>query len=122
MLQSPNEFSGANWQLLGEIELPHDSIAGDLIQTWLFETLRPLNLNERFLKKFLASARHEVERDIQSESSKDYGQFHVLLFAPGIRQNKDQSWGFCRIDKMEHRPTDNNTSVRVIEFYLYPEG
>ena len=134
MLQSPNEFSGefsseflgeflgADWQLLGEIELPGGSIAGDLIQTWLFETLRPLNLNERFLKKILASARHEAERDIQPEASKESGQIHVLIFTPGTSQTKGQTWGFSRIDKMEHRPPDQNAPVRVIEFYLYPEG
>jgi hypothetical protein len=122
MLQSLNESSGANWQLFGEIELPIGPLTDEAIQTWMVETLRPLNLNARFLEKILASAQQAAKRDFASADGKASGCIHLLIFTPRKSPTNGQTWGFFRMEKTPDPPAEHDALHHTIAFYLYLEG
>lgn len=118
----PTEFSGANWQLFGELELSVGAGAGSLIQTWLLDTLSPLHLSAGFLNKILASARLALETTLQAEAGNQIECIRLLVYTLQDHSSDGQSWGFCRIEKGLSSPAARQSHVAAIEFFLYQEG
>jgi len=117
---SSNNFPGADWQILGELELPvGSSNADDAIKARLMEILNPLNLHADFLNKILKSAQDAAARVMQNGMELEH--IHLLVFAPKDRSSKRQTWGFFRIEKIEGA-ADVDSPNHAIEFYLYVEG
>jgi len=113
------DLPGTNWKLLGEAEFSFGTITDDLVHSWLVDTLRPLNLNARFVDKILASARLASERNNPSADGQDSDHIHVLIFTPVHISSPGQSWGFFRVEKKGGPPAENDTFDHAIAFYLY---
>lgn len=108
-----------DWRLFGEIELPTGTAANDHINAWLVKTLRPLNLNGRFLDKILASAALAASGDPAAHEAAQ-GHMHVLVYMPEDSPSNGQSWGFFRVEKRgDPQSADHD---HAIAFYLYREG
>jgi len=120
----PNNFPGADWQILDELELSVGSYMDDKINVnvWLTELLRPLHLDMDFLNRVLRSAQDAVARAMQVESMKEFEHIHLLVFARADRRPKGQIWGFFRIEKIEGTRQGENPHGLAVEFYLYQPG
>jgi hypothetical protein len=92
------------------------------IKIWLVETLRPLNLKASFLDKILTSAQLSAENTLQSPAANRLKHIHLLLFTSAILPSEGQTWGFFRIEKIDHLVEENQLPDHAIEFYLYLEG
>jgi len=120
---SSNNLSGTDWRILGELELTIGEEADGVISAWLTEILNPFRLHADFLNKVLKSAQDAAGRAMQSENRQlDFEHIHLLVFLPGTRASKGQTWGFFRIEKIESAKQHKNPSDHAIEFYLYLEG
>ena len=122
IMPSFEDLPGTNWKMVGEAEFPNGTTIGDLVHTWLVDTLRPLNLNARFLDKILASAHLATERNIQYADKQDSDPVHMLIFTPVDIPSHGQSWGFFRVEKEGDPPAENDNRHHAIAFYLYLEG
>lgn len=120
---SPNNFPGADWQLLDELELPVGSYMDEKINIniWLTEILRPLNLHTDFLNRVLSSAKDAITHVRQVVALTEFVDIHLLIFAPADFTSDRQIWGFFRIEKVGSSIGDGNPSNHSIEFYLYLE-
>lgn len=113
----------ADWQVLGELELPIGSESTGVVNTWMREKLRPLNLQVDFMNRILKSARDAVGRFTESKGAgAEIGQIHILLIAPLSHKLKEKTWGFFRIEKLESVREAKNPPDHYIEFHLYFEG
>jgi len=115
-----NTSTETNWQKLGEIELRAGPTAPTLIEPWLLETLRHLELHADLISKISKSAQQAVSHATQPEE----GQWliHLLVFVPAGYTYNGHTWGFFRIEKMGMKTMDEGIERHVIEFYLYLEG
>ena len=120
--QGFEDLPGTDWKMYGEADFPIGTNIGDLVYAWLVDTLRPLNLNARFLEKILASAHLATERNIQYVDGQDSDHVHMLIFTPVDIPSHGQSWGFFRVEKKGDPPAENDTLDHAIAFYLYLEG
>jgi hypothetical protein len=116
-------LSGANRQLLAELEVPVDSNATGTIHSWLIQILTTLNLGTDFLNRISKSAQeavlHTTEPDGVALAS---GHIHLLVYAPHASERDGKTWGFFRIDKVDSRSENQTLPGHSIEFYLYVEG
>jgi hypothetical protein len=121
---SPNNFPGADWQILDELELSVGLYMDDKvnINVWLTELLRPLHLDMDFLNRVLRSAQDAVARAMQVESMTELEHIHLLVFARADRIPNGQIWGFFRIEKFEGTEQGENPPGLAVEFYLYQPG
>lgn len=117
-----NNTSGANWQVLGDLELAFGSEADSAISSWLTEVLSPLDLQTDFLNKVLKSAQESAAHALQAEPVMALEHIHLLIFAPPDPRIKGLTWGFFRIEKVENALVDRDFPDHAIEFYLYVEG
>jgi hypothetical protein len=116
------DSSGVDWQLLGKLTLTEQSPIDGLIQTWLVETLSPLNLNTNLMEKIIASAQLAAEFTLQSPSAKRFKHIHLVVFTSALLPSNGQTWGFFRIEKIDRLVEENHFPDHAIEFYLYLEG
>ena len=117
-----NEISGANWQLLGELELSVGSDTDSVLIAWLTKTIGPLNLSTDFLKRILASAQNSAARNLHPSDGETWRQIHLSIFAPYERISKQNTWGFFHIERIENRPDNSDARNHAIDFYLYVDG
>ena len=115
-----NTSTVTNWQKLGEIELQAGHSASALVEPWLLDTLRHLELHAELIRKIARSAQQAVSNATQLEE----GQWliHLLVFVPASHTSNGHTWGFFRIEKMGKKTMDEGIERHVIEFYLYLEG
>ena len=114
--------SGADWQVLGELELPIGSEGASVINTWLKEKLGPLKLQADFMNRILKSAQDAVQRFMESKGDRaDIGRIHILVFTPLSHKLDEKTWGFFRIEKLESVREAENPPDHYIEFHLYFE-
>lgn len=118
---SPNNFPGADWQLLDDLDLPVGSYMDDQvnINVWLMEILSPLELHIDFFNRVLNSVQDAIVRTMQVVARKRLTNIHLLIFAPADRTPNGQIWGFFRIEKVAGSLVDGNPSKHSIELYLY---
>ena len=116
-----NEFPG-DWRLFGEIELPVGAAIKDHIYIWLVETLRPLDLNDRFINKILASAELAALYDPTAAVEMPHGHMHVRIYVPEDNAPTGQTWGFFRVEKKGSPQSSEPNQDHAIVFYLYREG
>jgi hypothetical protein len=116
-----NEFP-EKWRLLGEVELLVSAAGNEPIYTWLVETLRPLDLNDRFLNKILASAELAAVHDPTPAVDAVHGYVHLLIYTPEDSLANGQSWGFFRVEKKGDPQSADHNHDHAIAFYLYREG
>lgn len=114
--------SSAAWRLLGELELPVGASVEDALNTWLTEILHPLNLQAELVNKIIASAQDAIARTIQAEIMLKFEHIHLAVFVPSARQEKEQAWGFFRLEKIEDAKEEPTGGDHAVEFYLYGEG
>ena len=117
-----NHSPSADWQTLGELELPVDPNIVDAINVSLAEILTPLNLSTDFLNKILIAAQDSVVRAQQSDASKTFGQIHISIFAPKKQIQYAKTWGFFHTERIENPSEDLGSHIHAIDFYLYTEG
>ena len=122
-LSSPsNQFSGTDWQTLGELEVHPGSDAEGAIRAWLTESLKPLDLHSEVFHRIWRSASEAAGRTLQlNEAAAGNQHIHLLALAPRHHRRDGQTWGFFRLEKLGDRPAGQNGSVHSIEFYLYAE-
>jgi hypothetical protein len=119
---SNHEFSSAEWQALGEIELPIGSDTSVRGNAWLAETLKPLELRADFSNKVMKSAQETIARAVHpSRALVAFEHIHITVFVPTDSASKGQNWGFFRIEKFEGAPPDDSFPAHAIEFFLYRE-
>lgn len=116
-----NEISGTDWQVLGKLELPIGPDADDVIESWLVERFRPLNLPAGFLNTVLKSAQEAAAHAMRSEAVRQLKHVHLVIFASPDHGSNRRNWGFFRIEKVENA-SDQDYSKHAIELYLYLEG
>lgn len=119
---SSNTFSGTDWRMLGELELPVGSETNGMVSTWLTEILSPLDMHLDFLNRILKSAEDAAVRTFQAEVITKIEHIHLLIFVPAEYSSKNKTWGFFRIEKVENTHADIPIASHAIEFYLYVEG
>ncbi len=121
---SINHFPGADWQILGVLELPVGSNVDDKINInlLLMEILKPLKLQVDFRNKILTSAQDAIALAIQDVAVKETEPVRLLIFAPADYKSSRQIWGFFRIGKSGYSIVDGNPFNHSIEFYLYLEN
>lgn len=112
-----NQFSGLDWQVMGEVDLPVSSGASLAIHFRLTEILNPLDLPPDFLKKVIRSAQDAILRATQAETVKQLEHIRLVIFAPREYLSKSGCWGFFRIEKM-----DTKAQEYIFEYYLYLDG
>ncbi len=117
-----NDISGANWHILGDLELPVHFDADPGINTWLTELLSPLNLNADFQNKVMNSALEAASRVSKAETEQAFEHIHLHIFVPSKRQSDGQTWGFFRIEKIENSIPEKDIPDHAIELYLYLES
>jgi len=117
-----NHSPGADWQTLGELELPVDTNIVDAINVSLAEILTPLNLSTNFLNKILNSAQESVVRAQQSDTSKSFGHIHISIFAPNKQIQNGKTWGFFQTERIRNPSEDVDSHQHTIDYYLYTEG
>jgi hypothetical protein len=116
------QTSRADWQLLGEIQLPARSNHDDTMYTWLIEILSPLQLHMTLLNKILQSAKETAARVMHSETTMKFEHIHLLVFVPVDHTSQGQTWGFFRVEKVESAKPHKDLPDHAVEFYLYLEG
>jgi len=117
------EKTEANWQVLGELELPDGSAVHDRLDTWLEEILSPLILHADMVNKIKISAQEAAERTTPLEQQTgNLRSVHLLVLSPAGYASNGQTWGFFRIEKRDVARTDDEFQRYVIEFYLYLEN
>ena len=114
--------SNAGWQILGEQELPVGASVEDALYAWLTEVLYPLNLQAELLNKIIASAKDAVARAVQAEIMLKFEHIHLTVFVPSEREEKEQAWGFFRLEKIEDTKENQIGGDHAVEFYLYGDG
>jgi hypothetical protein len=117
-----NDISGANWQILGDLELPVRFDADSGIDAWLTELLSPLNLHADFQNKVLTSALEAASRASQAEAARAFEHIHLHIFVPAKQRVEGQTWGFFRIEKIENSFPEKDIPDHAIELYLYLES
>ena len=122
----PNNLSGKDWRILGELELPVAAEANGVVSAWLTKILNPINLHTDFLSKVTKSAQDAAIRAIASERPQmEFEHIHLRIFLlrkKALELNKEQTWGFFRIEKGGTPTANMNPYDHSIEFYLYLEG
>jgi len=116
---SSHNISG-DWRLFGETKLPFSPDPADHLNTWLMETLRPLNLSKRFLDKLLESAKLAAGGLPLVERAPDH--VHMQIYTPVESTSNQRSWGFFRVEKKGDPQAADSTNFHAIAFYLYREG
>lgn len=117
------QLSGADRQILGELELPVGLDVERVVHSWLMKTLGSLNLHPNFLNRVLKSAEDAVGRAMGPDGvAMDSGHIHLLVFGPREMELDGKTWGFFCIDKLEGTGQNKNPPGHSIEFYLYIEG
>jgi hypothetical protein len=120
---SPPKFSGTDWQTLGELKVLAGSDVEAAIQTWLAQTLAPLELQTDFASKISRSAHEAAARALDAkENGIGHGHIHLAAFAPPNPRGRGQTWGFFRLEKLEGSATGQSLPGHSIEFYLYIDG
>ena len=113
--------SAPNWRMLGELILSVGSNPDELISLWLKEQLTPLGLHENFLTRVLQSAQKYAGRALRADAEAQFNHIHLSLFGPNEWNSKGQSWGFFRIEKIDHAGQNRPHPDHTVEFYLYRE-
>jgi hypothetical protein len=110
------------WQILGELELPAGASVEEALYTWLTQILHPLNLQAELLNKIIVSAQDAVARAVHAEILLKFEHIHLTVFIPSEREEKEQAWGFFRLEKIEDTKEKLTGGDHAIEFYLYGDG
>lgn len=122
MHPQPNHSPSADWQTLGELELPVDTNIVDAINTSLAEILTPLNLSTDFINKILESAQDSAARVKQSNAAITFGHIHISIFAPNKPIQNGKTWGFFQTERIRNHSESADSNEHTINFYLYTEG
>ena len=109
----------ADWQILGELELPVSTSVEEALYTWLTKTIHPLNLQAELLNKIIVSAQDAIARAIHAEILLKFEHIHLTIFVPSKREEKEQAWGFFRLEKIEDSKEKLTGGDHTVEFYLY---
>lgn len=119
---SLNNISGANWQILGELELTINPDANHTVGELLTTILSPLNLPADFLNQVLRSAAACIAHALQTNGEVTFWHIHFSIFAPTKLNSDGRNWGFFRIEKIDSKDQDKEHPHLEVEFYLYVEG
>jgi len=115
--KNDNLPAGRNWQTYASLELHPGEVAGEMLESWLNEALRPLALPAELLRKVHASALDAVVC-----FPVHVRLLHWVIFTPAPQPPDDQTWGFFRVIKNGAMPDPQLGSTYEIVFYLYAEG
>ena len=112
---------GADWQILGELELPVAVSTDDAIYAWLEELLCPLALSSDFLTNVTHSAQESTLRVLKNYAL-EFEHLHLSILVPSLHKLIGKSWGFFHIERIENQKDDPAQQDHAIDFYLYMEG
>lgn len=92
------------------------------MHVWLTGILYPLNLQTELLDKIFVSAKDAVTRAVEAETMLKFEHIRLMVFVLSVQDNKEQAWGFFRLEKIEDSKDEQAGGDHAIEFYLYGEG
>jgi hypothetical protein len=121
---TPHNIPYADWQILGELDLPKRTNRDDNLRAWLAETLSPLELHATLLSKILGSAEETLGDAMASEHAAETRTMHLMVYAARQSPSNGQSWGFFWVEKMDDSVQEAESSAlsHSILLYLYLEG
>jgi len=114
--------SDADWQLVGELELPGGVEAQPLIRAWLAEVLIPLQLPADFRDRIWQSTAAVAGRAGPIETVSAAQHPGLRLWIPADRPRAAPAWGFFWVETVETAAAHEGARDRSIELYLFPEG
>ncbi len=120
-LPLPDRKSGAEWQLLGELEMSGGDDIHAVLEPWLAALVRPLDLPVDFIERLSKSVEESAARALRDPGRQTARHVHLLIFGPEQSASPGQFWGFYRIEKAATRPAAEQGSTHAIAYYLYRE-
>jgi len=112
----------ANWQILGELELPSGVRIDDAVHAWLMDVLTHLNLSPIFWETVLVSVQESAKRALQTITTNGHSHIHISILTPRDQTLAGKSWGFFHVERIRPRVDVINAHHYAIDFYLYVEG
>jgi len=112
----------ANWQILGELELPSDVSTDEAVHAWLVYVLAHFNLSLTFWEMVLKSAQESARHALQTTTLNGRSYIHISILTPRDQTLAGKSWGFFHIERTEPRVDVINANHYAIDFFLYVEG
>jgi hypothetical protein len=113
-----NRTPGADWQLLGEIQLSTRTDKDDQMQVWLSQLVEPLVQKLPLFSKLLRSVDEAISH-ATAERNAEFEFVYLLVFIPANLKSEMETWGFFRI---QHADRENTHPTFIINLYLYVEG
>jgi hypothetical protein len=120
--ESPHPTSDSAWRIFGKLELPVGGYTDSESNTWLAQTLDPLNLNNDILSKICKSIQVATTRVLDAKPDMGLDHFHFLVLIPANHSLNGQAWGFFLVENIQDTAPANRFSNFEIELYLYEEG
>jgi len=102
--------------------MPVGASVEDALYAWLTEILQPLHFQAELLNKIIVSAQDAVARAGHAEIMDKFEHIHLMIFVPSKQDEKEQAWGFFRLEKIEDVKDRQVGGDHAVEFYLYGEG
>ena len=112
----------SNWQILGDLELSAQVNSKEILELWLKEILKPLDLHTDFLNRILNSAHQTVVRLLRPDAETKLDHIHLFVFAPSNHTLKKLIWGFFSVERVKDTEEGTIANNHTIEIYLYKEG
>jgi hypothetical protein len=123
---SHDAYHRAGWKTLAEIIFPAGPNLEGQIQTWLFESLHLLGLQQGLLNKITRSA-WEATAEMENPNSKEAEVSLIQLRVYTLPQIPPKSgtrrnWGFFRVKKRGIKSAESERPNHLVEFFLYLDG
>ena len=112
-----------DWLLIGQLELPGDSISSKALDTWLYGTLGPFDLPPELLSKLKTSVQEAVARIYLPPSQFSQAASLHLFVSQAVKTSRQPNsyWGFFRLEKVDADSENEAPAGHFIEYYLYLE-
>ena len=94
----------------------------EILELWLKEILKPLDLHTDFLNRILNSAHQTVVRLLRPDAETKLDHIHLFVFAPSNHTLKKLIWGFFSVERVKDTEEGTIANNHAIEIYLYKEG
>jgi hypothetical protein len=109
------------WQLIGQLQLPIDSMPGQSMEDWLIGTLKPFRLPLDLFNKLKISI-EEALSQLDVTPDDDYVPAISIYMSDDVRvAYLPKNWGFFKIEKVDTPSNKESLGEHVIEYYLYSE-
>ena len=109
------------WQLIGQLQLPIDSMSDKSVEDWLIGTLEPFRLPSDLLNKLKTSIEGALSQ-LDVTPGDEYVPSISIYMSDDVRvAHLPKNWGFFKIEKVDTPSNKESLAEHVIEYYLYSE-